>query len=815
MRLPRTFCPALLWALICFLAATAGAQSTSRDALAQLLEIDLDPAQCYRVRDLFLEREDIKFYFTDGLLIFAEPFEGRDVAALFLAAEPGDVGELLAIPPTPRERQSVALFTKEAVLDERFRSALMLFTDDTADALRREIERNPEANKLAPEAGAAAAPRWSPVLRNILNGVSLRMLADLLSGRPIEEGVFAAAVNGGRLGRFDVVIDPHLREQVSIGQTVRRDGRSFYNVWAQFEGRSFRQGGRERFEINGALENYRIEADMANPSLLLRAAVEADLAAAPQSGRTFAFELSQTLRVERLLVNGEPGDFVQLEQSAAGQASRRQNEVVLLTLPEPPSPDAALRLRFEYSGGVVSRAGESVFLVTNRGDWYPRGEPSFTDYEMTFRHPAQYDLVATGELVDESVDGGVREVRFRSPAPIRMAGFNVGDFATASREVDGYQVEIRANRRVEESLKPRSQLPVVVPSPMVGRRNRPSTGATTVVTPTEAPTPNPAARIEEIAEADAAAFAFFLKLFGAPTTPRVVVSPIPAGYGQGFPGLVYAATLSYFAADDAPLKGFPPSEQQFYTELLRAHEISHQWWGNSVTVLSTTDNWLMEGLATYSSMLNLERRQGTNAFRLLLQQFTRHLLDKNDEGLTVESAGPVTLGERLRTARFPLAYRVITYEKSAWALHMLRSRLGDDAFFELLAKLVRDYRLREITTEAFREEAAALLPEGSTDPDLLDFFDQWIYRTGVPRLRVRMEQKADGKAVELTGTLLMDEVDEAFVTPVEIEAELADGRKQRVTVWTDGAETTFAMRLPAKAQRLTIDPDGRLLAVTQ
>jgi hypothetical protein len=168
---------------------------------------------------------------------------------------------------------------------------------------------------------------------------------------------------------------------------------------------------------------------------------------------------------------------------------------------------------------VVSKAGENVFLVTNRGDWYPRGEPSFAEYEMTFHHPARYELVATGEFVRESVSDGVRSVRFKSPSPIRMAGFNIGDYATASRQVDGYTVEIRANRRVEESLKPRAPMPVVVPAPMVGRRTRPSTGDASIVTPSQAPPPNPAARIQELADADADAFAYFLKLFGPPATP--------------------------------------------------------------------------------------------------------------------------------------------------------------------------------------------------------------------------------------------------------------------------------------------------------
>lgn len=807
MALERTLGLATLLTAAVFTAAAQAPPEppqTARQTLARLLETRLDPNQCYRVRDLFLERQDVKFYFNDGVLIFAQPFEGREVAAFFLAVENTDQGEILVIPPTARERQSVALYTGEGVLNERFRSALLLFTDDTAAELHRTLDGSP-SHKRDPELGASVAPRWSPVLKNVLEGVSLRLLGDLLSGRPIEEGVFAAAVNGGRLGRFDVVIDPHLHEQVSVGQAVRRDGRAFFDVWASFESR---RGNPDRGKVNGALQNYRIDATL-GPDLGLQAVVEADLAPAADAGRTFAFELSQNLRLQSLLVRGQPADYVQLEQSPAGQASRRQNNVVLLLLPAIPVPGEPIPLRFEYSGDVVAEAGGSVFLVTNRGDWYPRGEPAFTDYELTFRHPAQYDLVATGEVVSESVDAGVRTVTFRSAHPIRMAGFNLGDYVSASREIDGYTVEVRANRRAEERLQPAAPLPVVVPNPMAGVRRRASGPDPSIVAPSAAPAPNPAARIEEIADADAETFGFFLERFGPPVMSRVVITPIPAGFGQGFPGLVYSPTLSYFAPADAPLKSLPPDDQQFFAELVRAHEISHQWWGNTVTVLSGADNWLMEGLATYSSLLTLERRQGPEAFRQLLANYKLHLLTKNERDQAVDSAGPVTLGDRLRTARFPSAYRVVLYEKSAWALHMLRARLGDEGFFALLSRLVENYRLQEIDTEAFRREAAAFVAKGEPDAELRDFFDQWIYDTGIPRFRVRHEQKGS----TLTGKLLMENVGPAFLTPVELEIALGNGEKRRLTVWTDGPETPFEAQLPAKAQRIAIDPDGKLLAV--
>ena len=59
--------------------------------------------------------------------------------------------------------------------------------------------------------------------------------------------------------------------------------------------------------------------------------------------------------------------------------------------------------------------------------------------------------------------------------------------------------------------------------------------------------------IEKVADLSGEAFRFFLDKYGPAPTSRVVISPIPGSFGQGFPGLVYASTLSYLSPADPPL----------------------------------------------------------------------------------------------------------------------------------------------------------------------------------------------------------------------------------------------------------------------
>ena len=164
MQLAR---PVIFALLLCARVLSAAAD----DYLQQIRRVELDPERCYRVRDVFLEREEIKLYFTDGHLIFGRKVHGRDIAVAFVSSEPADTGEALLIPPTPGERHAIARFLDETVLDEKFRTAVFFFTDDTADVLMRAIDKSPSSRADA-AAGARLAPRWSTIVRNLLGGAA-------------------------------------------------------------------------------------------------------------------------------------------------------------------------------------------------------------------------------------------------------------------------------------------------------------------------------------------------------------------------------------------------------------------------------------------------------------------------------------------------------------------------------------------------------------------------------------------------------------------------------------------------------------------
>ncbi len=792
----------MLWA------ATALAAADGAEDLRRIKSLELDPERCYRVRDVFLEREDVKLYFTDGHVIFGKPVLDKTVAALFLATSQTDVGEILVIPPTPAERQSLARFLEETILSEKFRNAMMFFTDDTPEVLEAAIRKSP-SHRLDPEEGARIAPRWSVVLRNLVEASASRVLLDLYSDRGTACGFFVAAIRGATLGRFDVVVDSTLPEQVVAGQLVRSGGRAYYEVWSRFKARSYRNGKSSPFLEAGRLEDYRIDARL-GADLHMSVRVAASLVIADPSPRALGFDLSGRLEVTAVRVAGQEVEFLQQRQAAPGRSGRSDNAPLVVILPHSLAAGARYPIEFEYRGKVVSDAGSGVYFVANRQNWYPRLGFQKTHYELGFRYPQNLELVATGSLVEDRVGDGLRVSRFRTERPIRLAAFNLGHYASSRRDVDGFRVEVRATRNVEQRLQP-PRTPVLLPPSTLRGRRRGRDDPPVLVMPNPPPE-SPAEDIERIADDSADAFRYFMHRFGEPAMPVTVISPVPGDFGQGFPGLVYASTLSYFERGDRVLKNLTAGTQRFYADLMRPHEIAHQWWGNVVSSMLDKDAWIMEALATYSSLLWLEERRGVAERNLVLDDFRDNLLRKN-EGETLESSGPIVLGRRLRTSKLPAAYRVIVYEKGAWIMHMLRGILGDENFFLMLRQLCDQYREVPVTTARFRLLAAGFVPDGYHDPTLRDFFDQWVHGTGIPRLSVDWKQTSNGGRHRFQLRLDQTQVPDYFTMSVPIEVHTLPGRSLVKTVVAGLVdEPGFSVVLRNPASRVVIDPHSWLLA---
>ena len=775
----------------------ARASNASGAATGRLIDqIALDPDACYRVIDVKFSKDDLHVYLTSGYLAFAKPVNGRRVAAAFSTDVDAGDAEVLLIPPDRGERLSLANFTGSPTLDEHFKTSIMLFTDATGEELLAEVKSKGSVKNL--EMGALFADRWSETLRNMASSFEVRLVYDLLAPRP-RTGLFYMGVGGSRLGNFDIVYDASARQQMTMGQLVERDNRSFFDTWTSFNGVKRRQNTSAESEpdLPFTLDNYRIEAHV-RPDLTVLCVTRATATPKSSLGRALPFWISRQMRIDSARVDGEPAEVFQRESLRATLIGGNDNEQFIIVAPNDLDPSKPHEIEFQHEGAVIAKAGEHVFFVSARGTWYPRMGDTFARYDLTFRYPGDLLLVATGDPVSNKTDGDERVAEFRTTNPIRFAGFNLGAYECVQREQAGYSVNVCANREIEAALKNAPPPPAITENetPEVLRTRRRLPDMSALPTP-----PNPAARLQAIAGDVSSAVQYMTSLFGPPCLERVTVSPIPGHFGQGFPGLIYLSTLSYLDPAQRPAGMRNSYTQMFFNDALDAHEVAHQWWGNIVLAGGYSDEWIMEALADYSALMYLEKKKGPRALDTVLDVYRNHLLEKTENGGTVESSGPITWGVRLMSSHSPAAWRTITYEKGAWIIHMIRRRLGDEQFTAMLRQLCTEYRYRTLTTGQLREMAQRFAPPKSPDADFRQFFDTWVYGSGIPSVKLTHAARAS----KITGTITAAESDDfSGLIPVEVQQA-----RQRSVYWlqasSDGAPYAIALRSSAAGAKISVD----------
>jgi aminopeptidase N len=146
-------------------------------------------------------------------------------------------------------------------------------------------------------------------------------------------------------------------------------------------------------------------------------------------------------------------------------------------------------------------------------------------------------------------------------------------------------------------------------------------------------------------------------------------------------------------------------------ERVVAHELAHQWFGNSVSLKNWQDIWLKEGLTTYAEWLWLNRESGVDAVSEVadLQQ-----LSLSDEALIGQPPADDL-------------YNNTVYTGGALIFHALRLRVGEDAFFNILRSYADRYQYGNAGTDDF-----ITLAEEVSGEELQEFFDAWLYSEDLP-----------------------------------------------------------------------------------
>ncbi len=802
-----------LWYLV-VAAASAAAERSPHELYDAIKALRIDLSSVYHVaptHHVQLRRGDAVLSFEQGAFAFFTPLDGQITGAVFSGR-----GHILAVPREPVEKQQMGRFLGAPVLDQEFINGYFRFTDDTASELLRQFR----AANLAAQADAAIGGQWDAAVTQLNPMFTLRILFDRLSSNPMP--CFYAELEGTVTGPFDVVLDGQRDEQFLLGQ-VHKTGSAFsYDLWT-----SHRVPGTLAPPAAFHALRYSIETTISS-SNSLDATASVRLRAETGTERVLAFQLSRALTVES--VTGEQSEslpFFQNEGMTLQERSTRGNDYLYAVLPRATAPHQEFTLHFHYRGNVIQDAGNGVLFVGARESWYPRFGDSaeFSNYDFILRWPRKLRLIATGSKVEEHEEGEFRVGHWKTDKPMSVAGFNLGEYASASVVTEARSIDVYANRQLEEDLRKRLSVQLVDPLALTSRRFGSVPDRHPVVPPP--PSPSPADALKQLAKEIDSSIRFYETFSGPFPFRNLSVSQIPGTFGQGWPGLLYVSTYSFLPSEAQERAGLSTTGQEHFTELVPYHEVAHQWWGNVVAWSSYRDQWIDEAIANYLAVLFADTKKNPDhTLHVWLARYRQQLVEKlpgADEA--AGDIGALSLGTRLNSSKSANAYDKIVYGKGTWVIHMLREMLRqpsarnpNERFVTLLQTLVTKYAYRALSTDDLQHEVEAVMTpamdlEGGRSMEW--FFEEWVRGTGIPHYRVEFTAHHTEKGYQVHGKLFQTGVPRSFIASVPLYSGGEGHGTLLGTVVAAGPETSFHFVVPIAPHKIVVDPRMTLLCTPE
>jgi aminopeptidase N len=227
-------------------------------------------------------------------------------------------------------------------------------------------------------------------------------------------------------------------------------------------------------------------------------------------------------------------------------------------------------------------------------------------------------------------------------------------------------------------------------------------------------------------------------------------------------------------------------------ETILAHEIAHQWFGNSASEKDWNHVWLSEGFATYFAILYQESVYGDEKRKEELLLDRKQILDyykKNPSPIVDPSI------------KDPMkVLSVNTYQKGGWVLNMLRRELGDTLFWEGIVAYYKKFQNSNALTEDFKT-----VMEEISGKNLDTFFHQWIYTKGYPEIKWGWNYEKNKLFVNI------EQVQEHTTFSFPLEIQIGNEQERTFTLDVVGKKTIFEIPMKEAPESLTLDPNLWLL----
>jgi aminopeptidase N len=374
-------------------------------------------------------------------------------------------------------------------------------------------------------------------------------------------------------------------------------------------------------------------------------------------------------------------DFVQLtidQIRVDGRKARYQHNEreLMVNLPQDLQPGEIFTVTIAYHGspqpvisaGMLAKKGwihtedSHVYVsseVSGASTWYPVNDHprDKASYSIRITVPRPYVVAANGLLKEEIDHGDTLTYVWESVDP--MASYLVG------LSIAEYVVE---SEKGPDGILIRNYLPPDLPDELRVGIDQTST-----------------------------MIAFFDDRFG----------PYPfAAYGT------VVVDLPDFGAMETQTLSQHARHPDLLSESTIAHELAHQWFGNSVSLVNWQDLWLKEGMGVYASVMWEEQKNGSEA-----------LVEWVKSAYVYENWSSYPPGDPLHSNLFTGTI----YNRGALIFHALRLRVGDDIFFQILRAYTERFRYGNASASDFISIADEI-----SGQDLTEFFNSWLHDKKIP-----------------------------------------------------------------------------------
>lgn len=727
----------------------------------------------------------------NGQVYLSQPVNGKVTGAVFI----GDGTFVGETPADDFERENVKRLIGSDSIQSDFKTAVFRFTDETAAQLGQTAPPGPEpANDRAQKLARETDER---ILRETGANLPARLAISMLNLE--KPGFFFASFDGGRRGRFSMILDhqtriPVANFRINAGEKglIWAYNSDIYSpeVWLAFYSDEDYQRGQVQYsDANDQIDihHYRMDVDLRDHKSRMKLNTRIDAEPLQPNVRAITFSVGEGLgeydderkKKQMRIVSARRGDV----ELAAVQEPWESGFTVFLN--EPLKAREKLELNVTLEGDFV-RDAESVedcYYPRSNTSWYPRqGYLDRSTFDLTFRHPKKLRVASVGVRTSEEQSAEDKDAvisKYEMKHPVALVTFALGPFKRYTESIKWEKGG--APTPLEFSSLPGDYLPIKEDFIMAELNN---------------------------------AVRYFTVLFGDYPYPVFGAAIHPFGFGQGFPSMLM----------------IPPTDRasKFTYEFI-AHETAHQWWGNIVAWRSYRDQWLSEGFAEYSGVLYTRMRQNPEARDELLglKRSSLKELPITTTGVgkgRLVDVGPIILGHRLNTSKTQGTYQTLIYNKGALVLRMIHYMLSNPStgegqpFFDMMTDFVERYRNKTASSEDFLQVVNEHFAKSAIGRhyglnNLNWLFHQSVYQTALPsyELQYKIEDQPDGKVL-VSGTIKQDNApaDWAMILPVKFT--FGSNQSGAGMVIVKGAASPFQMRLPARPKKIELDPDRWILA---